>query len=87
VLRFLGDPVMQAVWTGNRELNSRAHVSGGMPKKPIKIEIIREGDGRFLLKVYADGSEERVPIVKLPRKPPRFRYRTVTLDKSRKKGF
>jgi hypothetical protein len=82
--RFLDDPVMQAVQTGNRESNSRAHVSGGMPKKPIKIEIILEGDGRFLLKVYSDGSEERVPIVKLPRKPPRFRYRTVTLDKSRK---
>ena len=57
---------------GNRESNSRADVSGGMPKKPIKIEIILEGDGRFLLKVYADGSEERVPIVKLPRKPPRL---------------
>lgn len=58
-----------------------------MPKKPISIEIIQEGDERFLLKLYADGSEERTPIVKLPRKPPRYRYRTVTLDKSRKKGF
>lgn len=58
-----------------------------MPKKPISIEIIQEGDDRFLLKKYADGSEERAPIVKLPRKPPRYRYRTVTLDKSRKKGF
>jgi hypothetical protein len=58
-----------------------------MPKKPIKIEIIQEGNKRFLLKGYADGSEERTPIVKLPRKPPRYRYRTVTLDKTRKKGF
>jgi hypothetical protein len=58
-----------------------------MAKKPIKIEIIQEGDSRFLLKEYADGSEERVPIEKLPRKPPRYRYRTVTLDKSRKRGF
>jgi hypothetical protein len=58
-----------------------------MPKKPIKIEIIQEGDERFLLKQYADGSDERVPIVKLSRKPPRYRYRKVTLDKSRKKGF
>jgi hypothetical protein len=58
-----------------------------MPKKPTRIEIVHEGDERFLLKGYADGSEERVPIVKLPRKPPRYRYRTVTLDKSRKKGF
>jgi hypothetical protein len=84
---LLDDPVVQAVQTGNREPNPRARVSGAMPKKPIKIEIMLEGDGRFLLKVYADGSEERVPIGKLPRKPPRFRYRTVTLDRSRKKGF
>ena len=58
-----------------------------MPRKPIKIEIIQKGDERFLLKGYADGSEEREPIVKLPRKPPRYRYRTVTLDKTKKKGF
>ena len=58
-----------------------------MPKKPISIEIIQESGARFLLKKFADGSEERVPIVKLSRKPPRYRYRTVTLDKSRKKGF
>ena len=58
-----------------------------MPKRPIKIEIIQEGSDRFLLKQYADGSEERTPIVKLPKKPPRYRYRTVTLDKTRKKGF
>ena len=60
---------------------------GGMQKKPIKIEIVQEGHERFLVKAYADGSEERVPILKLPRKPPRYRYRTVTLDKSLKKGF
>jgi hypothetical protein len=58
-----------------------------MPKKPIKIEVVQEGDERFLLKVFAHGGEEREPIVKLPRKPPRFPYRKVTFDKSRKKGF
>lgn len=58
-----------------------------MPKKPIKIEVIQEGRERFLLKGYADGSEDRTPIVQLPRKPPRYRYRTVSLDKTRKKGF
>jgi hypothetical protein len=58
-----------------------------MAKQPIRIEIVQEGDQRFLVKGFADGSEEREPIVKLPRKPPRFRYRTVTLDRSRKKGF
>jgi hypothetical protein len=58
-----------------------------MPKKPIKIEVVQKGDARFLLKIFADGSEECEPIVKLPRKPPRFPYRKVTFDKSRKKGF
>ncbi len=65
----------------------RVETAGSMPKKPTKIEIIQEGDERFLLKVYADGSEERVCIVKLPRKPLRFRYRKVSLDKIRNKGF
>ena len=40
-----------------------------------------------LLKTYADGSEERLPIVKLPRKPSRYKYRKADLDKSRKKGI
>ena len=57
-----------------------------MPRKPIKIEVVQEGDERFLVKIFADGSEERAPIVKRPRKPPRFPYRKVTFDKSRKKG-
>ena len=39
-----------------------------MPKKPTRIEIIEEGDQRFLLKTFADGQEKREPIVKLPRK-------------------
>jgi hypothetical protein len=39
-----------------------------MAKKPIKIEVVEEGGERFLLRTYADGSEERLPIVKeLPR--------------------
>jgi hypothetical protein len=58
-----------------------------MAKNPIKIEVVQEGDERFLLKTFADGSEEREPIVKLPRKPSRFPYRKVTFDKSRKKVF
>jgi hypothetical protein len=35
-----------------------------MAKKPIKVQIVNEGQERFLLKVYADGSEERRPIVR-----------------------
>jgi hypothetical protein len=58
-----------------------------MAKTPTKIEVMQEGDERFLLMTFADGSEVRKPIVKLPRKPPRFPYRRVTFDKSRKKGF
>jgi hypothetical protein len=58
-----------------------------MAKNPTKIEVVQEGEERFLLKTFADGSEERKPIVKLPRKPPRYTYRKVTFDKSRKKGF
>ena len=58
-----------------------------MPNEPVNIEIIEEGDERYLLKTFADGHEERVPIVKLPRKPPRFPYRKWNLDKSKKRGF
>jgi hypothetical protein len=39
-----------------------------MPKKLDKIEVVQEGDVRFLIETFADGSEERQPIVKLPRK-------------------
>jgi hypothetical protein len=58
-----------------------------MPKEPISVEIIQEGEERFMLKTFGDGTEERVPIVKLPRKQPRYSYRKWTFDKSRKKGF
>jgi hypothetical protein len=58
-----------------------------MAKTPTKIEVMQEGDERFLLMTFADGREERKPIVKLPRKPLRFPYRKVTFDKGRKKGY
>jgi hypothetical protein len=61
--------------------------SCGMPKEPVQIEVVQEDDECFIVKTFADGSEERVPIVKLPRKPPRWPYRKVSFDKSRKKGF
>jgi hypothetical protein len=35
-----------------------------MSKKPIKVEIVEEGEERALLKVYDDGTEERIPIDK-----------------------
>jgi hypothetical protein len=58
-----------------------------MRKEPVQIEVIPEGEERYIVKKFADGSEERVPIVKLPRKPPRRPYRKVSFDKSGKKGF
>jgi hypothetical protein len=58
-----------------------------MPKEPVQIEVIQEGEVRFLVKIFADGREERVPIVKRPRKPPRWPYRKVSFDKSRTIGF
>lgn len=64
-----------------------------MQKKPIRTAIIEKGDARFLLKDARfllkefDGREERTPIVRQPRKPPRYMYWKVTLDKSRKTGF
>lgn len=59
-----------------------------MPKKPVKMEIVQEGDLRFLARTFADGSEEHLPIVKQPAKPRQpgpYRYRDM--NKGRKKGF
>jgi hypothetical protein len=39
-----------------------------MAKKPVALEVIEEGDERFLVKTFEDGSEERKGIVKKPRK-------------------
>ncbi|MES2193784.1 MAG: hypothetical protein V4517_05175 [Pseudomonadota bacterium] len=57
------------------------------PKKPVDIEIIQDGDERYVLKTFDDGSEERISVVKAPRKPSRFRYRNWSFDKSKKRGF
>jgi hypothetical protein len=55
-----------------------------MTKTPTKIEVMQEGDERFLLLTFADGSEERKPIVKLLRKPPVNRHRIGTPDRRAK---
>ena len=39
-----------------------------MARNPTKIEIIQEGDERFMVMTFADGTEERTPIVKLLKK-------------------
>jgi hypothetical protein len=58
-------------------------------KKPKSIVVVVEGDERYILKTFSDGSEEREPVVKLPRKkryPPRP-YWHWNFNKGRKKGF
>jgi hypothetical protein len=39
-----------------------------MSKKPVKIEIVEAGDERVLVKTFDDGTEERTPVVKTPKK-------------------
>ena len=55
-----------------------------MSKKPIKVQIVDEATGRFLVKTYADGTEERDPIVKRPRKKryPDRPYRVWKFDET-----
>ena len=64
-------------------------VKGGraVPKEPVSVEVVQEGDERFIVRTFADGTMDRLPVIKLPRKSSRFPYRSWTLDKSRKKGF
>ena len=60
-----------------------------MPKKPVSIEVVQEGDERFLVKTYENGETVRELIVKLPRKKryPDRPYWHWNFDKTRKKGF
>lgn len=43
-----------------------------MRRKLVKVEIAEEGDDRFLVQVFSDGSEERLPIVEEPAKKRRL---------------
>ena len=60
-----------------------------MPKKPVSIEVVQEGDERFLVKTYANGETVRESIVKGPRRKryPDRPYWHWTFDKTKKKGF
>ena len=60
-----------------------------MAKKPVSIEVVQEGDERFLTKTFACGETTREPIVKLPRKKlyPDRPYWNWQFDKSVKKRF
>jgi hypothetical protein len=59
-----------------------------MVKKRTAIEVIEQGDERILLKTFDDGSEERRPIVKEPRKKrPRRIDWSRKLSTGLKRGF
>jgi len=59
-----------------------------MRKKIVRVEVFGDRDERFLLKVFADGSEERLPIVKLPKKKrPRRIDWSRKLSSGLKRGF
>jgi len=60
-----------------------------MPKKPLSIEVVQEGDERFLIKTYANGEKVRESIVSGPRKKryPDRPYRHWTFDRTKKNGF
>ena len=60
-----------------------------MPKKPVSVEVVQEGDERFLIKTYADGEKVRKSIVRVPRKKryPDRPYWHWTFDKTKKNGF
>jgi hypothetical protein len=61
----------------------------GMPKKPLSIEVVQEGDERFLIKTYASGEKVRESIIKKPRKTryPDRPYWHWNFDKTKKKAF
>jgi hypothetical protein len=58
-----------------------------MSKQPVKIEVVEVGEERYLLKVFADGSEQRELISKSPRKKryPDRPYWNWNFDKNKKK--
>jgi hypothetical protein len=43
-----------------------------MRRKLVKVEIVDEGDSRFLLQVFSDGTENRLPIAEEPAKKKRL---------------
>ena len=55
-------------------------VSYALTKKPVSIEVVQEGDERFLVKTYANGETVRESIVKEPRTKRYPCYRHWTFD-------
>ena len=68
----MGYKKLAGIGDAGSELQLLLYRSPCMTTTPVSIEIVEEGDERFVLKVYADGSHERVPIVNEPPKPKRL---------------
>jgi transposase len=66
VFRGCGSSLIKTLWHDGIGLSLTFSCNA---EKTRKIEVM-EGDERFLLKVVSDGSEERRPIVKEPKKKP-----------------
>ena len=56
-------------------------------KEPVDIKVVQEGDERYVLKTFADGGKERIPVVKSTEKTLALSVRKWSFDKSKKKGF
>ena len=61
----------------------------GMPKKPVSIVVVQDGDEPFLIKTYANGEKVRESIVSEARKKryPVRPYWHWTSDRTKKNGF
>jgi hypothetical protein len=58
-----------------------------MPKELVHIEVVQEGDERFIVKTFADGSDERVPIVSCRKDARGGRTARFLSTKAARKGF
>jgi hypothetical protein len=57
-------------------------------KKVVEVRVVEEGTERILLRKFSDGTIERMPIVKLPRKERRpGPARSRDMNRGRKKIF
>jgi hypothetical protein len=57
-------------------------------KKPISIEVVEEGEERFMLLTYEDGTVIRRPVDdKKATRRPRLPVQRLSKDRTRKKQF
>ena len=59
-----------------------------MPRKPVTIEVVEEGDERYVLLTYADGEvlKRSVEAGLKPRRRPRRPQTRLKLDQAREKS-